>query len=193
VSGLVRYTIYEVVPEEIVAEKAGIPVQFTYWPGPPTYKVLWKLIQQSIATKHIIQDIQHDIHFMWSCTILLKKCCVHMPCSWNDIILQLLQVLLACYGACHKDRSNKPLLADRTPQGTFCRMEWCLHDHVWIFRGLEPRVLLVHEPTEVKKGFILFSYFTKHYSTNYLNPSKICYHTSLYDPILSGRSVAPTS
>jgi hypothetical protein len=42
--------------------------------------------------------------------------------TWNDI-LQLLQVLLICYGALHKDQSNKPLLDDGTPHGEFCEVE----------------------------------------------------------------------
>jgi len=80
-----------------------------------------------------MQDIQDNICCMWECTIFLEKCCVHMPCSLNDqndVILQLLQVLLVCYGAIYKNWSNKPLLADCTLHGTFCRMEWHLHDSV---------------------------------------------------------------
>jgi hypothetical protein len=71
-----------------------------------------------MANKHILQDVQDDIHRVWACTILLGKCCVHMLCSlndWNDLILQLLQVLLFYYGALHKAQSNKPLLAEHTP------------------------------------------------------------------------------
>jgi hypothetical protein len=33
-----------------------------------------------------------------------------MPCSLNNTILQLLQALLVCYGALHKDQSDKHLL-----------------------------------------------------------------------------------
>jgi hypothetical protein len=100
---------------------------------------------------------QGDIRCIWACTILLEKRCVHMPCSLNDrnyLILQLLQVPLASYDDVHKDQSSKPLLADCTPHGTFCRMKWCLHESVWIFRGPEPCVLLVHEPIEVEMGYI---------------------------------------
>jgi len=43
--------------------------------------------------------------------------------DWNDLILQLLQVLLVCYGALHKYWSNKPLLADCKPHGAFCKVE----------------------------------------------------------------------
>jgi hypothetical protein len=86
-----------------------------------------------------------------------KKCFFHMPCSLNDrnnLILRLLQLLMVCYGVLHKDRSNKPLLADCTPHGTFCRVEWPVHNSVWIFRGPESRVLLAHELFEVEMGVI---------------------------------------
>jgi hypothetical protein len=76
-----------------------------------------------MGAKHILLDIQ-DIHFMWACTILLGKC-IHMPFSlndWNDLILQLLQVLLVCYSALHKDWYNKPLPTDCKAHGAFCRM-----------------------------------------------------------------------
>jgi len=52
-----------------------------------------------------------------------KKCCVHMPCYRNDLILQLLQVPLVCYAVPDKDRSNKPLLVDCTAHRAFCTME----------------------------------------------------------------------
>jgi hypothetical protein len=62
---------------------------------------------------NILQDIQDNIHCMWACTILLEKHCVHMTCFLNDLsnlILQLLEVPLVCYGAFHKHKSNKPCL-----------------------------------------------------------------------------------
>jgi len=80
----------EVAPKEI---NAGIYVQWTWWPGPFTSKVLWKSIWKNTATKHIMQDVWDDICCMWVCTILLEKFCIHMHCSlndWNDLILQLL-------------------------------------------------------------------------------------------------------
>jgi hypothetical protein len=47
------------------------------------------------------------------------------------------------------------LLADCTPHGAFCRMEWNdVFTTVRIFRGPEPCVLLVHESIEV----VLFSW-----------------------------------
>jgi len=140
----------EAAPKEIIK---GIHFQWTWWPQSHTYKVLWKLIRQDMATKRIMLDIQDDIHCMWVCIILLQKCCVHMPYSlndWNDVILQLLQVQLLCYGALHKDWSSKPLLAECTP---FCRMEWCLREYVWIFWGPAPCVLLDHESIKVEMGF----------------------------------------
>jgi len=92
---LMQYTWSLVVTsKEIIT---GIHVWWIWWPGPPTPTVLWKLIWQDKATKHIMQDIQGDIYCMWVCAILLEKCCVHMPCSlneWNDLMLQLLQVPL---------------------------------------------------------------------------------------------------
>jgi len=86
--------------------------------------------------------------------ILLEDCCVHMSCYRNDVILQLLQVLLVCYGAPHKHQSNKPLLADSTQHGEFCRRQ--LPDFEWIFRGPQPGLLLLllHELIEVETGFI---------------------------------------
>jgi len=49
---------------------------------------------------------------MFACTILLEKCFVHMSCSLNTLILQLLQVPLVRYVALFKDRSYKPLLVE---------------------------------------------------------------------------------
>jgi len=95
-------------------------------PGLPMTRALWKFIQQDMATKHFMQDIQDDIHCMWACTIVLEKCYVHVsysPNDQNDLILPLLQVPLVCYGSCHKYLSNKPLLADCTPHSAFYRIE----------------------------------------------------------------------
>jgi len=64
--------------------------------------------------------------------------CVHMPCSLNDcnyLILQVLQVPLVCYGALHKDQTNKHLLPDCTSHSAFFRLQWHLHDSVWIFKA----------------------------------------------------------
>jgi hypothetical protein len=66
----------------------------------------------------------HDILCMWSCTIMLGKC-VHMSCSLNDqndLILQLPQLPLVCFGALQKGGSNKPLLADCTLYTAFFRV-----------------------------------------------------------------------
>jgi len=97
---------------------------------------------------------------MWASIILLEKCCVHMPCSLNDqndLILQFMQVLLVCYGAHHQHQSNKPMLTDCIPHGAFCRVEWHLHDSVWICRCPEPHVLLthIHKSIEVEICFLI--------------------------------------
>jgi len=47
-------------------------------------------------------------------TNLLEKCCVHMHCYQNDLILQMLQ-----YHWFVTVPSNKPLLADCTLQSAF--------------------------------------------------------------------------
>jgi hypothetical protein len=89
-------------PKEIIV---GIRVWWTWWPRPPTPEVLYKSIRQDTATKHIMWDAEDDIRCLSECTILLEKCCVHMPCSLNeqnDFILQVLQIPLDCYGALHE-------------------------------------------------------------------------------------------
>jgi len=61
----------------------------------------------------------HDnIQCMGVRTNLLEKCCVHMHCYQNDLILQMLQ-----YHWFVTVPSNKPLLADCTLQSAFWRME----------------------------------------------------------------------
>jgi len=72
--------------------------------------------------KHIMQDIQDDICCMWVCTILLEKC-VCIPFNQNDLILQLLQVPLVCYGAFHIDWFSKLLLTNYTLCGTSHKIE----------------------------------------------------------------------
>jgi len=67
-----------------------------------------------------------------------------MYCTLNEIILQLLQVPLVCFGAFHRDRSKNPLVVDFTPHGAFCRMELRLHNSVWNLIRLGLRVLLVN-------------------------------------------------
>jgi len=79
---VVVHTIFEVTPKEI---NTGIHAWWTWWPGAPTTKVLWKWIWQYKATKYIMQD---DIHCMWTCTTFLGKC-VHIPSYQTDLILQL--------------------------------------------------------------------------------------------------------
>jgi hypothetical protein len=41
-----------------------------------------------------------------------------------------------------------------THQTAFCRMEWCLHDIVWILRGPEFHVLSVYGPIEMEVDFV---------------------------------------
>jgi len=52
------HTIFKVAPKEIIT---GIHVWQTWWPRPPTTKVLWKSIQQDMVTRHIMQDDQENI------------------------------------------------------------------------------------------------------------------------------------
>jgi hypothetical protein len=47
--------------------------------------------------------------FSWVGDILLEKCCVYILCCWYDLILQLLQVPLVCYG---KDKVVPVLLTE---------------------------------------------------------------------------------
>jgi hypothetical protein len=98
----------------------------------------------------IMQDVRDDVRCMWEYTVMLEKCCVHMPCSLNDqndLILQLVQVPVVSYSALNKDWCNKTLLADCTPHSAFCRLEWRLFYSMWIFRGPEPRVFLFTHPS----------------------------------------------
>jgi len=118
-----------------------------WWPH--TSKMLWKSTEQDMATKHIMQDIQDSIHCMGACTILLEKCCVHMPCYWNDLILQLLQVPLVHYDALHKDWFISPCLLI-AHLSAFCRMYWHLNNSAWIIRGPVSCVLFVHDPLRWK-------------------------------------------
>jgi hypothetical protein len=65
--------------------------------------------------------------------ILMENCCVPVVCfmnDQNDLILHLLQVPPASYGALQKYLNNKHLIEDCKACKIFCRMEWCLHDYV---------------------------------------------------------------
>jgi hypothetical protein len=74
---------------------------------------------------------------------------VQLP-EWPERVhFQLLQVPMICYGDLHKDRFSRPLLADCSPHGAFCRIKWRLHNSVCIFRGPESHMLLLHEPIDV--------------------------------------------
>jgi len=73
----------------------------------------------------------------------MEKECVCMLCYQNDLILQLLQILLVCYGSLHKHQSYKPLLADCTSHEDYVMK---VSTTVWLFRGPESHVL-VHEST----------------------------------------------
>lgn len=80
------------------------------------------------VTKHITKYIQSDMCYYVGTHQPARECCVNMSCfqnDWNDLILLLLNVPVACYGGLHKDWANKPFLADCTPHSTFC----------WSFRG----------------------------------------------------------
>jgi len=149
----VVYMIFEVDLKEVIA---GTYVQ--------------KCVARTCHTRSTLEICQFDrtqlpntshkmskmVFGMWLCTILLDKCSAHMPSSLNDqndLILQLLQVLLVCYGALHRDWSSKPMLANCIPHGAFS--EWSdISTIVWIFRGSEPDVLLVHECIEVEIGYL---------------------------------------
>lgn len=88
-----------------------------------------------------------------------KTLCPRALNDRNCLILQLLQIPLACYDAIHRDRFSKPLLSDYTSHGIFCRMERRLRNSVWIFIGPEPRVLLVHESI-LREGNGLYHWIT---------------------------------
>lgn len=49
---------------------------------------------------------------------------------------------------------SKALLAHCTPHGTFCKMEWRLHNSVWVFGDQKLCVLLAHELDEAEIVFI---------------------------------------
>jgi len=120
---------------------------------PATPIVLWKLIWWDTVTKHIVQDVRDS---MWVWATLLEKCFVCAPCSlndWNGLILQLLQVPLVCYGAFDKNQSiNSPCLL--TACHTVHFSGWnVVYTSMWISRGPEPCVLLVHEPIKVENVF----------------------------------------
>jgi len=42
-------------------------------------QIVLEIDLMDMATKHIMQDIQDNILYMRVCTILLEKCCVHIP------------------------------------------------------------------------------------------------------------------
>jgi len=63
----------------------------------------------------------------------MENCSVHVVCSindWNGLILHLLQVPPASYGALQKYLNNKHLLEDCKAYKIFCGIEWFLHDYV---------------------------------------------------------------
>jgi hypothetical protein len=121
------------------------------WRALETYSIV-----HGCQTHHAEQPRRHSL-CVGGPIILLEKCCVHMTYNLNDrneLVLQLLQVLLVCYGGLHKYRSNEHFLADCLPHGVFCRVQWRLRDSVWIFRGPEPCAVLFNEPIEVEMDFI---------------------------------------
>jgi len=141
------YIVSEVVPKEMTV---GIHVRWTWWPGAPTLVALWKSIRQDMATSHT-QHVQDDIRCLWARTIMLDKCCVHIPSSQNgrnNLILLLLHIRLSSYGSLHKDQSNNHLLTEQL--SIFFRMTWRPHDSVWTSRHPESRVLLFHKPSRWK-------------------------------------------
>jgi hypothetical protein len=95
----------------------------------------------------------------WACTILLEKCCVHMPCSLNDrnyihIILQLLQVQLFVTVPFKATGPTGPCLTISHHMVHSVRWSDVSTTLCWTFRSSQPRVLSVHYPTEVEMSFI---------------------------------------
>jgi hypothetical protein len=90
----------------------------------------------------------------WAYTILLEKCCVHMPCSLKD---ENGWYTTDFYGALHKYWSSKSLLADCTPHCTLCRVEWQLHVCVVFQRprtSFSNIMSIFVNPFEVEMGWI---------------------------------------
>jgi hypothetical protein len=110
--------------KEIIAE---IHVRWTWWPRPPTFEALWHSIRQDTAAKHILQDVQDDICSMWTRTILQGKMCPHaLLLEWPHFaVATCTPGLIYCPP---RRLPSKPLLADCTPHGTFCRNELRFND-----------------------------------------------------------------
>jgi hypothetical protein len=90
---------------------------------------------------------------MWECTIVLEKCCVCKTSYRNDVVLQLLLVPVFLVPSTTIG-PIKHLIVNLKQHGAYHRMEWHLPDSMWVSRGPESRVLLVHEPIEVEMDFI---------------------------------------
>jgi len=63
------HTIFEIVLKEVIA---GIHVHWTWCARLLMSEAPWKSIWQDTATKHIMQDVQDNIHCVRACAILLQ-------------------------------------------------------------------------------------------------------------------------
>jgi len=140
--------ISDKVPKETITR---LYVQWTLWPGPPTLEALWKSNQQDVATKYIMHNIQDNICCMWGCSMLLEKYCVHMPCSLNNLMTSF-AVAAGLLWLSTKIGPLSPCLPTAHHMVHTAGWSHVFTILVWIFRGPEPCVLLVHELTEVEMG-----------------------------------------
>jgi len=108
---------------------------------PPTPEALWKPIWQDMATEH---------KTTFAVRGRAPSCCKNMSTCRAPLMTRVASFFSCCrylwflMMPSTKMGPISPSLADCTPQAAFCKMEWHLHNSVWIFRGPELRVLLVH-------------------------------------------------
>jgi len=79
VCGLVRYNLWG-SPKG----NTQIHVRWTWWPGPPITKGLWKSVRRDTATKHIKQGVQGEFAVCGSASSSWKNVVSTVSCSLND-------------------------------------------------------------------------------------------------------------
>jgi len=138
------HTIFEVAPNGTFAE---IHICWTWWLGPPTPKALDRLW---LPDKHIMSMVTFTVYR-------------HAPSCWENALstcpaccMTRMSPFCSC---CRYDWFAMVSFTKISPvspclliahHSAFCRMEWHLHDIVYIFKGPESCVLLVYKPIDVE-------------------------------------------